>query len=97
MDTPEKPHTCTVGRRTCTIGRKFRFSDNGGFTIANVVGREKKQTEERQRACGVVAPGEEINGAVDAVSFNDTLGKLRKVFRESLSENRTILMSSEKM
>ena len=86
-DTPEKPHKCTVGKKTCTIGRKFCFSDSGGSTIVNVVGREKRRTEERLRACGVLGPGEEINGAVEAVSFDDTLGELREVVGEDLKDD----------
>ena len=79
-DTPGKPHRCTIRKKTCTIGRKFWFSDSGGCTIAGLVGRKKKRAEEKLRACGVLAPEEEINGAVEAVSFDDTLGKLRRVF-----------------
>ena len=41
--------------------------------------------------------GEEINGAVEAVSFDDTLGKLREVVGEGLKEDRTILVCSERM
>ena len=52
---------------------------------------------ERLRACGVLGTREEINGAVEAVSFDDTLGDLRNVLKEDLSEDRTILVSSEKM
>ena len=34
---------------------------------------------------------------MEAVSFDDTLGDLRNVLKEDLSEDRTILVSSEKM
>ena len=34
---------------------------------------------------------------MEAVSFDDTLGKLREMFREGLNEDRTIPVSSEKM
>ena len=34
---------------------------------------------------------------MEAVSFDDTLGKLRKVFEEGHSEYRTISVCSEKM
>ena len=61
-----------------------------------VGGREKKQAKERLRACEVLAPEEEINGVVEAVSFDDTLGKLREVFREGLNEDRMIPVCSEK-
>ena len=71
----------------CTVGRKFWFSENGGCTIASLVGREKKRAEEQERACGVLAPEEEINGTMEAVSFDDALGELRKVFGEGLSED----------
>ena len=37
---------------------------------------------------------EEISGAVEKVSFEDTLGELRKVFKEALSEGRTVPVSS---
>jgi hypothetical protein len=65
--------------------------------ITGVGGREKKRVEERLRACGVLGPEEEINGAVEAVSFDDTLEKLREVFEEGLSEDRTVPVCSEKM
>jgi hypothetical protein len=50
--------------------------------------------EERLRDSGVLGPEEEINGAVEAVSFDDTLGELRKVVEEGLSEDRTIPVGS---
>ena len=34
---------------------------------------------------------------MEAVSFDDTLGKLREVFGEGLNEDRTIPVCSEKM
>ena len=48
--------------------------------------------EERLKACGVLDPDEEISGAVEAISFDDTLGELRKVIGEGLREDRTILV-----
>ena len=53
--------------------------------------------EERLWACGVLGPGEEINGAVEAVSFDDTLGELREVVGAGLKEDQTIPVCSEKM
>ena len=47
--------------------------------------------------CGVLGPSEEINGAVEAVSFDDTLGLLGKVVGEDLNEDRTIPVCSEEM
>ena len=96
-DTPEKPHICTIGKKTCTIGKKFWFSDSGGCTIAGVVGREKKRAEERLWACRVLGPEEEIHGAMEAVSFDDTLGKLREAVGEGPNKDQTILVCSEKM
>ena len=96
-DTREKPHKWIVGQKTCTIARKFWFSDSGGSTIVGVVGREKKRAEERLRACRVLGPREEINGAVEAVSFDDTLGELREVVGEGLKEDQTIPVCSERM
>ena len=64
-DTPEKPHRCTIGRITCTVGRKFWFSGSGRCMMAGVVGREKKRAEERCRgnsgSCGEVA-GTKVKG-----------------------------------
>ena len=96
-DTPEKPHTCTIGRKNFTIGKKFWFSGSGGCIISSIVGREKKWAEEWLRTCGVLGSEEEINGTVEAVSFDDTLGELRKVFKEDLSGDRTIPVCSKKM
>jgi hypothetical protein len=55
-DTPEEPHRCIIGKKTCTISRKFRFSDSGGGAITDVAGREKKRAKVRLRACGVLNP-----------------------------------------
>ena len=86
-----------IEKKPCTIGRKFWFSDNGGCTIVGVVGREKKRAEERLRECRVLGPGEEINGAVEAVYFDDTLGELLEVVGEGLKEDQTIPVCSEEM
>ena len=99
-DTPGKPHKCTIEakpKKPCTIGREFLFSDSGACTIVGIGGREKTKAEGRLRACGVLGPDEEINGAVEAVSFDDTLGKLREVVGEGLKEDRTIPVCSEEM
>jgi hypothetical protein len=93
----EEPHECTVVRKPCTIGRKFWFSDIGGGVVAGIGGREKKKAEARLRACGALGPHEEISGAVEAVSFDDTMGELRKVFEEGLSEDRTVPVCSKRM
>ena len=61
------------------------------------MGREKTKAEKRLRACGALGSGEEINGAMEAVSFDDTLGMLKEVVREDLSEDRTIPVYSERM
>ena len=42
-DTPEKPHKCTVGKKTCTIGRKFWFSNSGRNAIVSIAGKEKRR------------------------------------------------------
>jgi hypothetical protein len=94
-DASEEPHECTVTRRTCTIGRKFWLSDNGVSTTTGVSGRGKRRAEERLRACGALGPDEEISGVMEAVSFNDTVGKLRQVVGEGLDEDRTIPVGSE--
>ena len=73
------------------------FSDSGACTIVGIGGREKTKAEGRLRACGVLGPDEEINGAVEAVSFDDTLGMLGKVVEEGLNEDRTIPVCSEEM
>ena len=86
-----------IKKNPCTISRKFWFSDNGGCTIVDVVGLEKKRAEERLRACGILGPGEEINGAMEAVSFDDTLGELREVVGGGLEEDRKIPVCSARM
>ena len=87
MDTPEKPHTCT-------IGRKFWFSDSGGCTITGINGRKKRNVEERLRACCALDSDDEISSAVEAVSFDDTLGEIRRVADEGLSGHRVILVGT---
>ena len=99
-DTPGKPHKCTIEpkpKKPCTISRKFCFSDNGGCTVVGIAGRGKTRAEQQLRACRVLGPGEEINGAVEAVSFDDTLGILQEVVGEDLNEDRTIPVCSEEM
>jgi hypothetical protein len=88
-DASEEPHECTITRRTCTIGRKFWLSDSGVSTTTGVSGRGKRRAEERLRACGALGPDEEISGAVEAVSFDDTVGKLRQVVGEGFDEDQT--------
>jgi hypothetical protein len=95
-DVSEKPHDCTVARKTCTIGRKFWFSDSGVSATTSVSGRGKRRVEEWLRACGALDPCEEISGAVEAVSFDDTIGELRRVVEEGLVEDRTIPVGSER-
>ena len=46
---------------------------------------------------GVLGPEEEINRAVEAVSFDNTLGILQEVVGEGLKEDRTIPVCSEEM
>ena len=62
--------------------------------MAGVNGRERKRAEERLKGCRVLSPNEEICGAVEAVSFDDTLGELRKVIGEDLREDRTVPVGS---
>ena len=47
---------------------------NGGCTIVSISGRERRQAEERLRACGALSHDEEIREAMEAISFDDTLG-----------------------
>jgi hypothetical protein len=42
--------------------------------MTGIGGREKKRAEARLRACGALGPDEQISGAVEAVSFDDTVG-----------------------
>ena len=79
-DASEEPHTCT-------IGRKFWLSDNGGCTLIGISSREKKKVEEHLRSCGALHPDEAISGAMEAVLFDDTLGELCGVVDEGLSED----------
>jgi hypothetical protein len=75
-----------IGKNYCTIGKKFWFSNSGSCTITGVGGREKKRAEERLRACRVLDPEEEINEAVEEVSFDD----VKDYARGSLLRQRTI-------
>ena len=84
-------------RKFCTLGTKFWVSDNGGCTIADIGGQEKKRAEERFRKCGVLSPDEEISSAVEAVSFDDTLGEMGKVIKEGLSKDRVMPANSVEM
>jgi hypothetical protein len=96
-DTPEEPNECTVVGKPCTIGRKFWFSDSGGGMVASIGGREKKKAEARLRACGALGANEEISGAVEAVSSDNSLEKLQEVFEGGLSEDRIVPVCSKKM
>jgi hypothetical protein len=50
--------------------------------MTGVSGREKRRAEERLRACGALRPDEEISGAVEAVTFNDTVGELGRSLKK---------------
>ena len=63
--------------------------------MAGVIDREKKRAEERLRAYEVLGPEEEINGAMEAVSFDDTLGKLREAVGKGLNKDQTIPVCSK--
>jgi hypothetical protein len=65
--------------------------------VTGIGGAEKKRAEARLRACGALGPDDEISGAVEAVSFDDIVGKLREVFEEGLSKDRTVPMCSERV
>ena len=79
---------------TCKINRKILFSENGGCTIVSIGGRERRRAEERLRACGALGDEEEISEAVEAVSFDDTLGEIGDIVKRGLSEDRVIPVSS---
>jgi hypothetical protein len=63
--------------------------------MTGVDGREKRRAERQLKACGGLGPDEEISGAVEAVSFGDTIRELRQVVEEGLNEDRTTLVGSE--
>jgi hypothetical protein len=65
--------------------------------VTGIGGREKKKAEARLRAYGALGANEEISGTMEAVSFDDTLEKLREVFEEGLSEDRTVPVCSERI
>jgi hypothetical protein len=44
--------------------------------MTGIGGQEKKRAEEWLRAFGALGPDEEISGAVEVVSFDDTVGEL---------------------
>jgi hypothetical protein len=56
--------------------------------MTGVGGWEQRRAEERLRACGVLGPDEEISGAVEVVSFDDSVGEPRQVVQEGLGEDR---------
>ena len=89
-DSRKKPHTCT-------ISREFWFSDNGGCTLADINGRDKKRVERRLKACRALGPDEEISGTVEAVSFDNTLGEIERVVEEDMSKDRVIPVNSIEM
>jgi hypothetical protein len=62
--------------------------------VTGIGAREKKRAEARLRACGALGPNEEISGAVEAVSFDDTIGELWRMLEGGLSEDRIIPMCS---
>jgi hypothetical protein len=58
--------------------------------VTDISGWEKKKAEAWLRPCEALGANEEISGAVEAVSFDDTIGELRRVLEEGLEEDRTI-------
>ena len=87
MDNRKTPHTCK-------IARKVLFSDNGGCTIVSISGRERKWVEARLRACRALSHHEGIGEAMEAVSFDDTLGEIKRVVARGLNEDQVILVNS---
>jgi hypothetical protein len=63
--------------------------------MTGIGGRERRRVEERLRVCGALGPDEEINGAMEAVTFDDIVGELRQVVKEGLDKDRTIPVGSE--
>ena len=51
----------------------------------------------RLKACGALGHDEEIGNAVEAVSFDETLGEIERVVEGGLSEDRVIPVNSIKM
>jgi hypothetical protein len=47
--------------------------------MTGIGGQERRRVEERLRACGALGPDKEISGAVEAITFDDTVGELRQV------------------
>ena len=82
---------------TYKIGRKVFLSDNGGCTIAEISGRERKRAEMCLKACGALSHDKSIGEAVEAISFDDILGEIERVVKGGLSENRVISVKSVDM
>ena len=70
------------------------FSINGGCTIANIHGRERKRAKIRLRASGALSHDEGIGEAVEAVSFDDTLREIRRIVEGGLNKDQAILINS---
>ena len=83
-DNRPKPHTCT-------LGRKFWLFDNGGCTIVGIIGQKRERVVGRLRACRAIGPANKINNAVEeAVSFDDSLGEIKRMVTGGLIEDRMI-------
>ena len=85
-----KPHTCT-------IGRKVWLSDHGGCTVTDISGWERRSIEGRLKACGAMGTDDKISGAIESVSFDDTLREIERVIIGDLTDDLTSMVNSINM
>ena len=62
--------------------------------MASISDQERKRAQIRLRACGALSHDEGIGKAMEAVSFDDTLGEIKRVVARGLNEDQVILVNS---
>ena len=72
------------------------FSENGMCKFENINGRDNKIgiLEEQLREIGIISEEEAINGYMEMISFDDTLGEMEKVIKSTPQVNRIIPINS---
>ena len=91
------PNPC----KTIKCNRKqFWFSENGACKITSLSNRDKpraKRYERYLKQCNLLGEDDTISGAMEAVSFDDTLGEMERIVASGLNEDKVIPVNSVDM
>ena len=87
--------------KTIKCNRKqFWFSENGACKITSLSDRDKPRAMRYERylkQCNLLGEDDTISGAMEAVSFDDTLGEMESIVASGLNEDKVIPVNSVDM